>query len=151
MSPELLYPELFGLRDSYPTKESDCYALGMVMYEVLSGQKPFAQSREPAVVRKVINGERPGWPCRAAEPGLADGIWRMVELCWDSQPKNRPDVKTVLQCLERVSEHFRLPSPSLKEDLGTDANDQSRYSTVSDVYGMFSRFVLSSVTGLITE
>ena len=37
MSPELLYPERFGIPESEgdrPTRQSDCYALGMVIYEV---------------------------------------------------------------------------------------------------------------------
>ena len=34
MSPELLDPEGFGATDRRPTKQSDCYALGMVVYEV---------------------------------------------------------------------------------------------------------------------
>ena len=37
MSPELLYPERFGMPESEnnrPTRQSDCYALGMVIYEV---------------------------------------------------------------------------------------------------------------------
>ena len=34
MSPELLYPDKFGATDSRPTTQSDCYALGMVVYEV---------------------------------------------------------------------------------------------------------------------
>jgi hypothetical protein len=37
MSPELLDPELFGVPESEgdrPTRQSDCYALGMVIYEV---------------------------------------------------------------------------------------------------------------------
>lgn len=36
MSPELLDPERFGLsnEDYRPTKQADCYALGMVVYEV---------------------------------------------------------------------------------------------------------------------
>lgn len=34
MSPELLNPEDFGDGDSRPTKQSDRYALGMVIYEV---------------------------------------------------------------------------------------------------------------------
>ena len=37
MSPELLYPERFGISQSEgdrPTRQSDCYALGMVIYEV---------------------------------------------------------------------------------------------------------------------
>ena len=37
MSPELLIPERFGMHGSEagrPTRQSDCYALGMVIYEV---------------------------------------------------------------------------------------------------------------------
>ena len=34
MSPELLDPDRFGIADCRPTKQSDCYALGMVVYEV---------------------------------------------------------------------------------------------------------------------
>ena len=34
MSPELLDPDQFGVTDCRPTKQSDCYALGMVVYEV---------------------------------------------------------------------------------------------------------------------
>ena len=37
MSPELLDPERFGIPESEgnrPTRQSDCYALGMVIYEV---------------------------------------------------------------------------------------------------------------------
>ena len=33
-SPELLDPDKFGITDYRPTKQSDCYALGMVVYEV---------------------------------------------------------------------------------------------------------------------
>ena len=36
-SPELLDPERFGIsesEDNRPTRQSDCYALGMVIYEV---------------------------------------------------------------------------------------------------------------------
>ena len=37
MSPELLDPDGFGIpesEDNRPTRQSDCYALGMVIYEV---------------------------------------------------------------------------------------------------------------------
>jgi hypothetical protein len=37
MSPELLDPEMFSMPQSEggrPTRQSDCYALGMVIYEV---------------------------------------------------------------------------------------------------------------------
>ena len=41
MSPELLDPERFSSKNARPTRESDCYALGMVILEVLTGQAPF--------------------------------------------------------------------------------------------------------------
>ena len=37
VSPELLDPDRFEISDYRPTKQSDCYALGMVIYEVRTG------------------------------------------------------------------------------------------------------------------
>ena len=54
MSPELIDPEVFGLKKSLPTKESDCYAPGTVIYEVLGGWTPFSPCKAPAVMRKVL-------------------------------------------------------------------------------------------------
>jgi len=45
MSPELLDPERFGIPESEgdrPTRQSDCYALGMVIYEVGARASEFA-------------------------------------------------------------------------------------------------------------
>jgi len=139
MSPELLYPEQFDLIDSRPTKESDCYALGMVMYEVLSGQKPFARCRDPAVIRKVIDGERPSRPQGAVGAWFVDDVWRMAEQCWESRPEHRPNAKIVLQGLEQVLERFQPPSRA-EEDTGTDptdTNDSSCYFTANDISGTF--------------
>jgi len=139
MSPELLDPERFGLEDSRPTMKSDCYAFGMVIYEVLSGEKPFAKCREPAVIRRVIDGERPERPQGVVGAWFGDEVWGTMALCWRSQPQDRPDVRTVLQCLERVSERFRPPSPRTGVGvLSTD--DLSYYFTAIDISGTFPRF-----------
>ena len=100
MSPELLHPELFGFADSRLTKESDCYALGMVILEVLTGQVPFACYEGYVVMRKVVDGERPERPKGA---WFTDDLWGTLELCWSSRSKGRPTVEAVLECLERVS------------------------------------------------
>jgi serine/threonine protein kinase len=62
MSPELLDPERFRLEHSRPTKPSDCYALGMVVYEVLSGNVPFYRCGRYAVAARILEGERPERP-----------------------------------------------------------------------------------------
>ena len=62
MSPELLNPEHLDFRHGRRTKESDCYALGMVIYEVLSGKVPLASYNNIIVPMIVIQGKRPERP-----------------------------------------------------------------------------------------
>ena len=84
MSPELLDPEQFGLDHSRPTKESDCYALGMVIYEVLTGKSPFASLKNHIVARKVTDGKRPGRPEGVKGSGLRISCgrrWTCVGRC----------------------------------------------------------------------
>ena len=100
MSPELLDPERFGLKKSRPTKESDCYAMGMVIYEVLSGKTPFSPSIPFAVIGKVLEGKRPERPEGEGGRLFTDTIWSLLGLCWGPQPSNRPSAKDVLSCLE---------------------------------------------------
>jgi len=133
MSPELLDPESFGLRESNPTKESDCYALGMVVYEVLSGRAPFALSR--VLVLKVLRGERPERP-RGDERGLfTDDIWSVVQRCWKPQPGDRADARTVLLGLNGDTSMLRPPADTdgtletgIDGQSDTTSSDSSRCS-----------------------
>jgi len=97
MGPELIDPERFGLKNGRPTKSSDCYALGMVVYETISGNLPFHEYGDLAVFTKVLAGER---PIRGV--GFTENLWKVMKLCWRSRPSDRPSVEDVLQCLERV-------------------------------------------------
>ena len=103
MSPELLDPERFYPKHGRPTKESDCYAFGMVIYEVLSGQAPFAPFSVMVVMRKVIDGERPERPEGAVGLWFTDDLWETIYMCWGTQPRSRPSVDTVLGHLEQAS------------------------------------------------
>jgi len=119
MSPEILNPDLFGFKDSRPTKESDYYALGMVVLEVLSGQPPFASDKDFIVMRKVIDGEHPGRPEGPEASWFTDGLWRMLEQCWAMPPESRPSIEAALECLERVSRTWKPPSHQVAGDIGT--------------------------------
>ena len=135
MSPELLDPEKFGLKRSRPTKESDCYALGMVIYEILSGQTPFAPSNAPVIIRKVLDGERPERPQGSNGKFFTDNVWRVVQRCWESQPRDRASVEAVVLVLEGNQTPLR-PSPNVDGDAEMENDDQSDI-TASDS-GMFS-------------
>lgn len=102
MSPELLFPEKFDLKDGRPTSSSDCYALGMVIYEVLSGQKPFYGYGDYAVVVRIHQGKRPVRPRRAGGRWFTDSVWNTLERCWERSPCDRPRVEDVLHCLEML-------------------------------------------------
>ena len=54
MGPELLAPEKFGFDESRLTESSDCYALGMVIYETISGKVPFYGCMEMVVYARVV-------------------------------------------------------------------------------------------------
>ena len=107
MSPELLDPGRLN-SEGRPTKESDCYALGMVIYEVLSGRTPFAPFTAPPVILKVLKGERPERPKGKEGALFTDELWEMLGLCWKQQPGERTSAKDVLRCLENTSSLPRL-------------------------------------------
>ena len=113
MSPELFDPESFGLKADCPTKRSDCYALGMLIYEVLSGEVPFSQYRRYPVVVKILRGERPGRPRGVIGRWFTNEVWGVLECCWRHTPRDRPGIGDVLQCLENVSRSWTPSSQTV--------------------------------------
>jgi len=148
MSPELFYPENFDLTDSRPTKQSDCYALGMVTYEVLSGQVPFPHYNAYAIVAKVSRGERPGRPRGAQGKWFTDDVWRTLERCWAPERERRPRIEDVLRCLEKASPLWTPLSPGIVADPHTinssvwktldpdteESTEDSEASSLSTIY-----------------
>ena len=124
-SPELIDPIPFGfnVEESRPTKKSDCYALGMVIYEVLSGRAPFRLSLSS--LDKIMRGDHPVRPQGAL---FTDDVWEMLGLCWKHQPKERISPKTVLLRLEGTAP----PSFNMDGDAETNAPGRSG-TTASDL------------------
>ena len=122
MSPELISPERFGLEKGRPTKKSDCYALGMVVYEILSGCTPFATSDSIAILRKVLDGERPERPQGETGKLFTDDIWDVVERCWKAEPRGRASARNVLRCFEGNSSNAS-GDDSQSDDTSIDSLD----------------------------
>ena len=104
MSPELIIPEKFGYKTSRLTKSSDCYALGMVIYETVGGNIPFHEHTDVAASIQVILGQHP-----TRGEMFPDHLWGMMELCWTPQPDNRPSITDVLECLKAALGSSKSP------------------------------------------
>ena len=133
MSPELLDPDRFGNGDSRPTKHSDCYALGMVILEVLSGKPPFSNCNNFIVIRKIVEGERPGRPQGEEGVWFTDDLWEMLEQCWSPQPERRPAVDIVLRCLRQGSMAWQPLPPDSDDYARSNSDDQSDFSLSHDL------------------
>ena len=124
MSPELLSQGRRGSGNRHPTKESDCYALGMVIYEVLSGQAPFATCKAREVAHIVQGGERPERPQGDEGRLFTDEIWELLKGCWRENPGDRLDAKDVLVRLGG-DPSISWPADDTDEDAETEVDDES--------------------------
>lgn len=121
MSPERIDPGRFGFEDGRPTISSDCYALGMVIYETISGYRPFHEHVDVTVFMKVLNGEHPP---RGAQ--FTDSLWEVVERCWGRRPETRPSIGDVLRCLEMepsVGPYVEIEEDEVSDGMEDDVSD----------------------------
>ncbi|POG67609.1 kinase-like domain-containing protein [Rhizophagus irregularis DAOM 181602=DAOM 197198] len=86
-------PEIFqGFAFS---KESDVYSMGMIMWELTTGCKPFANiGHDHALIYQIIDGIRP-----AITEDTPECYANLMKRCWDADPKKRPSIKEVREIL----------------------------------------------------
>ena len=84
-----IIPEIFkGFAFS---KESDVYSMGMIMWELTTGCKPFADvEHDYHLVYRILNGERP-----EITEDTPECYANLMKSCWDSDPKKRPSVTEI--------------------------------------------------------
>ncbi|KAG6807495.1 hypothetical protein H0H92_007276 [Tricholoma furcatifolium] len=149
LAPELFNPftheELYHI-----TKATDIYAFASVVYEVFAGQLPFGHlSSEPAIMKKILSGERPKQPQKSSPSwniwGLTDTIWTLLESCWKANPMQRPTVDLVIQLLdESLSKDLKfrindeLPSPAQFREMIRGSVDSGHEMSVETLESMLA-------------
>ncbi|KAF8600029.1 kinase-like protein, partial [Ceratobasidium sp. AG-I] len=85
--------------DSQPKlcKETDIYALGMTMLEILTGKRPFKElEKDTAVILALGKGKRPHRPKRILDQSPRGvPFWDILQKCWAQTPGNRPTASEV--------------------------------------------------------
>ncbi|CAB4430728.1 unnamed protein product [Rhizophagus irregularis] len=66
---------------------SDIYSIGMLMWEISSGQPPFVYKHNYDLALKIINGMRP-----RIIPETPLKYKELMEQCWNADPTRRPDI-----------------------------------------------------------
>lgn len=146
MSPELIAPERFGSTKFRPTKSSDCYAFGMVIYEAISGEVPFYTHKDFNVLVTVLAGGRP-----ARCVGFTDHLWKMLERCWAYRPDDRPSTEEVLQCLREFPKLPKSPTTRTDRDPESCSDDQGLNVPLSFESGASGTMVIRGVTPMAPD
>ncbi len=85
-TPHYMAPELF--EGSQPTPATDVYALGVCLYQMLTGRLPFTPSGMNALISDVTTAVVP--PLRKLRPELTLEIAEVVHQMLEKSPANRP-------------------------------------------------------------
>lgn len=109
-TPEYMAPE--QIQDGEVTEQTDIYAFGVVLYEMLSGDVPF-NARTPAAVLTKHLQERPR-PLGERRRGAPPELERLVMQTLEKKPEDRPsDMSEVVKKLHAVRLTTGSPADSV--------------------------------------
>ena len=85
-TPAYMAPE--QIRGSAPDPRNDLWSVGVLLYEMLTGQSPFRGDSIPEIVAAIFAGPPP--PLQENRPEIPAGLGRIVGQLLDQEPDGRP-------------------------------------------------------------
>ena len=107
-TPAYLAPEV--LLNKKFSKSSDIYAYSYIIYEIMTGKKPFNKNISPLQIKKRVaeKGERPKF-----ENPIKEVYKNLIERCWSQNPELRPT-------FEEIINEFRTNKEFITEEINKE-------------------------------
>jgi len=120
-----LAPECFS-RGSYTT-QSDIYSYGVILWELLSGKRPYAGITEAEIPKRTLEGNR--------DPltGIPEPCATLIKQCWSIDPTKRPTLPHIIEALERYTITLEL-SPEEHYNQGLKFDQIKDYAHAIESY-----------------
>ncbi|TDL15872.1 kinase-like protein [Rickenella mellea] len=86
------------MKPTVPSKETDVWAFGMVVYEILTKQHPFAGYLDVQAIAAIAMGRLPAPPSNLQSLGTIEtSLWDLCTRCWDRDTTSRPVMTDVVR------------------------------------------------------
>ncbi|CAB4388154.1 unnamed protein product [Rhizophagus irregularis] len=131
-------PKIFNRRNNNQTiqiyslnEKSDVYSIGVLLWEISSGQPPFyveGEGYDVGLALEILQGLR-----ETVVPDTPENYVKIYTKCWDGEPDNRPNIFQVVGCLKEmitktdaIAENFQLSGEQEVNDASNTNNSESQ-------------------------
>ncbi|MBN2344969.1 MAG: protein kinase [Candidatus Aminicenantes bacterium] len=90
--------------DGVSSRAGDIYSAGIILYEMVTGSKPFWSEATGEVIHRIL--ETDPLPAREIDPGIPRELEALIQAMIAKDPERRPRLETIADELQRLTDRF---------------------------------------------